>query len=102
MAGEQKLSVAELTDEQLIQRVEDLDGAAKEGPWAFVAVDQSMCALGTEGTEAFEGHVLSCPRCSSCVKNDFDCFWPSKENREFITEARTLLPELAKRLKGRS
>lgn len=68
--------------------------AATEGPWEWYEPDPSVIVLGTKDLQAFEGFVLDCARCESCLASGGDCSLPGSEDRAFIARARTDIPEL--------
>jgi hypothetical protein len=71
--------------------------AATKGPWAWISDDPVFLTLGKKGNEQ-ERHVLSAWRCQSCIKNDSNCLWPSKEDADFIAHARQDIPYLLSEL----
>ena len=93
--------------EQELQEIEKRCSDAKPAPWHWESEDSSMVDLlytiqgGT--AKGLDDWVLACARCYSCQKTGNYCTWPQKEDADFISHARTDVPNLVvevRRLKG--
>jgi hypothetical protein len=95
-----------MIDQKQIEEWRKLCEDATEGPWEWVAEDESMISLGTKD-KFLESMVLAACRCKSCIKwleqdpkqdagawQRHRCFMPGKSDEDFIAAARTALPQL--------
>lgn len=76
---------------EIAERVLESAIKATPVPWVWEADDASMLTLGGAGSDGGvdqEKFVLAAARCRACQKrDDARCFWPSKENGDYLLAA---------------
>lgn len=67
--------------------------AATKGPWAWYR-ESDIVVLGTAGSEAFDGHVLTSSICPACFERGGRCTTPTDDNAALIVALVNLAPQL--------
>jgi len=83
-------------DKKLIEAAERLDAAATPGPW-IASWDEHRCI----GVSSSNAAIVGCRRYEDeeIITTDYGCYGPRGGDANFIASARTLLPQLAARLR---
>lgn len=83
-----------MLSEERIAEIKKRCEMATEGPWEWVAEDDTTITLATKDKHEF-GFVTWAHRCRACVdRGNGRCYWPSNEDCDFIAHARTDVPAL--------
>jgi len=83
------------TDAELIAEVEGLDAKASPGPWIWRADFSGYARAWMEAAPASDDEDSN-----TILVTDGGAYPPNDDDGNFILQARTLLPELARRLKA--